>query len=304
MADGTIIEVTQDTYPDLFWALCGAGANAFGIVLGFTFTMYYIPTVSYLQLTWTWEPSQVAQIVNAWQSWFPAQSTDITSELIFYYNNGQLTLKINALKIGATPFTEWQSAFEPFNPTVNLYQGDYVGAADRFASNYTQPFSKVKSKFLFSPLSSAGIALIINYMTQLANNPCPYLFFVEFGGARGGAIAQGNSSYYPRNAYGWIFQFIYWPFAFQQEGALNVVRQFYTSFEPYASPYSYANLVDYDLGSYYLYAYYGSNINRLIQIKNTYDPNNIFTWRQGIPLEYVPKSLLTQKIQQKYCAAD
>jgi len=106
MADGTIIEVTQDTYPDLFWALRGAGANAFGIVLDFTFTMYYIPTVSYLQLSWTWDPSQIAQIVNAWQNWFPAQSTNITSELIFYYNNGQLTLKINALKIGATPFTE------------------------------------------------------------------------------------------------------------------------------------------------------------------------------------------------------
>jgi len=303
MADGTIIEVTQDTYPDLFWALRGAGANAFGIVLDFTFTMYYVPTVSYLQLTWPWNPSQVAQIVNAWQAWFPVQSPDITSELIFYYNNGQVTLKLNALKVGATPFTEWQSAFAQFNPTVTtMYQGNYVGAADIFASTYTQPFSKVKSKFIFSPLSSDGIALIINFMSQLANNRCPYLLFLEFGGASGGVIERGDSSYFPRGAYGWIFQFIYWPFEFQHEGALNLIRQFYTSFERYTSPYNYANLVDYDLGAYYLYAYYGTNINRLVQIKNTYDPNNIFTWRQGIPLEYVPQSLLTQKIQQKYCA--
>ena len=56
LADGTIVDVTQDTYPDLFWALRGAGANAFGIVIDFTFTMYYIPTVSYLQLTWPWDP--------------------------------------------------------------------------------------------------------------------------------------------------------------------------------------------------------------------------------------------------------
>lgn len=143
--------------------------------------------------------------------------------------------------------------------------------------------------------------MIINFFTQLANNQCPYLFFSEFGGASGGAIEQGDSSYYPRNAYAWNFQFIYWPFAFQQEGSLNLVRQFYRSFEPYASPYSYANLVDYDLGASYLFAYYGNNIDRLIQIKNTYDPNNVFNWRQGIPLEYVPKSHLTQKIQQKYC---
>ena len=114
-------------------------------------------------------------------------------------------------------------------------------------------------------------------------------------------LRKGIVSYYPRTAYASIFEFIYWPFEFQQEGALNVIRQFYSAFEPYTSPYSYANLVDYDLGAYYLYAYYGSNIDRLIQIKNNYDPDNIFTWRQGIPLEYVPKSLLTQKIQQKYC---
>lgn len=302
MADGTIITVTQDSYPDLFWALRGAGANAFGIVLDSTFTMYYTPTVSYLQLTWAWEPGLITQIVNAWQSWFPAQSTDITSEMIFYYNNGQLLLKINAIKVGAAPFTEWQSAFEKFQPTTtNLYQGNYLGAADLFASSYTQPFSKVKSKLLFSPLSSAAIAHVVNFMTQLKYNPCPYLFFIEFGGAAGGAIAQGDSSYFPRTAFCWMFQFIYWPFEFQQVAALNMIRQFYSSFERYASPYSYANLVDYDLGSSYLNAYYGTNVNRLIQIKNIYDSTNIFTWHQGIPLKYVPKSLLTQKIQQKYC---
>ncbi len=302
-ADGTIIEVTQNTYPDLFWALRGAGANAFGIVLNFTFTMYYIPTVSLLKLSWAWNPAQAAQIFDAWQQWFPTQSKNITSELVFVYKNGQVTLKLSALKVGAAPFTEWQSTFKSFNPTVSLYQGTYLGAADIFASNYTQPFSKVKSKFLFSPLSAAGIAKVIDIMNQLANNPCPYLLFLEFGGGSGGAVAQGDTSYYPRTAYASLFEFIYWQYEFQQEGALNLIRQSYNALAPYTSPFSYANLVDYDLGASYLYAYYGSNIDRLLQIKNKYDPNNIFTWRQGIPLEYVPQSLLNQAIQQKYCKA-
>src|ERR1700733_6330235 len=301
-AQNTIIEVTENSYPDLFWALRGAGANAFGIVLNFTFNMYFIPTVSYLQLSWNWEPNTVVQITQAWQQWFPNQANTITSELVFRYNNGQLQLILDALKVGADPFTEWESTFAPFNPTVNLSYGSYLEAADLFASNYTQPFSKVKSKFLFSPLSLEAINMIVNFFTQLPNNSCPYLLFFDLGGAAGGAIAQGDSSYYPRNAFAWFFAFIYWPFAFQQEGALNLIREFYTQFAPYTSPYSYANLVDYDLGAYYLPAYYGSNIDRLIQIKNTYDPNNVFTWRQGIPLQYVPKSFLTQKIQQKYCS--
>lgn len=286
MADGSIIEVTENNYPDLFWALRGAGANAFGIVLDFTFNMYYIPTVSYLQLSWTWDPCLVPYIVKAWQDWFSAQPQSISSELVFYYNNGQVTLKINALKIGAAPFTEWQTAFNQFHPTVTLYRGNYVGAADIFASNYTQPFSKVKSKFLFSPLSSDGIDVIIKFMNKLIKHAYPYLLFLEFGGESGGAVAQGNSSYYPRKAYGYIFQFIYWPFEFQQTEALHLIREIYKSLEPYTSPYDYANLVDYDLGPDYLHAYYGSHIKRLVKIKNKYDPKDIFTWHQGIPLTY------------------
>ena len=41
--DGDVIEVNRKKYPDLFWALRGAGNGSYGIVLGFTFTMHYIP---------------------------------------------------------------------------------------------------------------------------------------------------------------------------------------------------------------------------------------------------------------------
>ena len=128
--------------------------------------------------------------------------------------------------------------------------------------------------------------------------PCPYLFFFEIGGQAVAPLHKEIAHIIHALPLRAIFQFIYWPFALSTRRALNVVRQFYTAFEPYTSPYSYANLVDYDLGAYYLSAYYGSNIDRLIQIKNTYDPNNIFKWRQGIPLEYVPKSILRKKFNK------
>lgn len=48
--------------------------------------------------------------------------------------------------------------------------------------------------------------------------------------------------------------------------------------------YCYANDVDYDLGNKYLEAYYGDHLERLVQIKSKYDPNNLFHWKQSIPL--------------------
>lgn len=304
MANGTIVDVDSTNYPDLFWALCGAGANSFGIVVGFTFQMYSVPVVSYVSLLWQWNANLATQVFNAWQAWIPTLPDTISTECDFIYLAGVPQIKINILKVGSDPLTEWQNVFGPFAPIINAnYQGDYLGAASLFASSYTQPFSKVKSKMLFEPLSAGGIQVLNNFFGQLQQNPCNIRVIFEFGAALGGAISQPNpeSAYFPRNAFAWSFQFIYWTYEYQSTYALNLLQQFYLDFEPYASPYSYANLIDYELGASYLNAYYGTNVNRLIQVKNFYDPTNIFNWKQGIPLQNVAQSTINQLIQKKYC---
>jgi hypothetical protein len=301
-ANNQLITVSQDSYPDLFWALRGGGHNSFGIVLGYTFNMYYIPTVSMLELRWDWNPQTFSDVYNVWQQWVTRLPENISSEAVFKYKDGKARLSVNALKVGSEPFTEWESVFLSFNPSSTLlYTGDYLGAADIFASNYPFPFSKAKSKFIFKPLPQEAVDAMINWMNILQNEQCRYIAFWEVGAGNPGALANTNSAYFPRQAFGWVFGFIYWPHESQAGAALNLINQSYSQLEPYTSPFSYANLVDYALGANYLYAYYGTNVDRLIQIKNTYDPNNIFNWAQGIPLLYVPKSILTQTIQSKYC---
>src|SRR5581483_10938998 len=58
-ADGEIIQVDKVDHPELFWAMCGAGGGSFGIVLDFTFKMFYVPKVQLLKLSWEWEPKLV-----------------------------------------------------------------------------------------------------------------------------------------------------------------------------------------------------------------------------------------------------
>ncbi len=43
-ADGEILDVTADSHPDLFWALCGGGGN-FGVATTFTFRLHPLETV-------------------------------------------------------------------------------------------------------------------------------------------------------------------------------------------------------------------------------------------------------------------
>lgn len=301
-ADNTIIEVSKTSHPDLFWALAGAGANSFGIVLNFVFKMHFLPTVSFVRLRWRWDPIKMVAIAKTWQQWFPAQSRDITSELVFAFDNGVLELRMSALKSNVGFFNEWQETFLKFHPTVTEFTGSYLGASELFVSSYTQPFSKAKSKFTFKPLSDNALNCLVNFFTRLPENPGPFLFFIEMDGCGSGAIQDFDSSYFPRNAFAAIFEFAYWPHQQQTVELLNLARRAYdTILEPFTSPFSYSNLVDYDLGPNYLCAYYGTHVSRLIKIKNIYDPTNIFHWRQSIPLQLVPVSSAADAIKNKYC---
>jgi FAD/FMN-containing dehydrogenase len=52
---------------------------------------------------------------------------------------------------------------------------------------------------------------------------------------------------------------------------------------PFASGESYQNFSD-EAETGYLRAYYGANLERLVEIKRKYDPTNLFSFAQSIPI--------------------
>jgi hypothetical protein len=51
----------------------------------------------------------------------------------------------------------------------------------------------------------------------------------------------------------------------------------------FTSDQSYPNFID-GAETNYLRAYYGTNLERLVDVKRKYDPNNLFRFSQSIPL--------------------
>ena len=62
---------------------------------------------------------------------------------------------------------------------------------------------------------------------------------------------------------------------------LDWVRGFYEAMRPWASDQSYQNYIDDDLTDW-AQRYYGSNLQKLRQIKSKYDPENVFYFPQSI----------------------
>lgn len=290
-ADLNIIEVDANNHPDLFWALLGAGNGSYGIVLGITFTMYYIPEVTFYELIWEWDAGKIIPIMSAWQDWVETLPDSISSVLGVRHPNHicavpddtpPLVIRIFGLKVGSESFTEWEEAFQCFNPQVNVFQGRYVDISKYWATESPLPFNKSKSRILMEPVSKKVMKQVDQFFRDLEDRNADFLAYFNFE-AFGGKVADNQTAFFPRNAFGWWYQAYYWQYEDETNQILALSRDFYASIRKEVSKYCYANAVDYDLGECYLRAYYGDHVERLIDIKNQYDPTNLFRWRQSIP---------------------
>lgn len=284
-ANAEVIEVNALSNPDLFWALKGGGNGSYGIVLGFVFKMHSIPEATFYELSWPWKPKHAAQIINTWQEWAKDLPSNISSSIRLEYKEGVIRIRIIGIKVGGTTFTEWEKAFQSFDPTITtIQQGTYLETVKYWSSEPSLPFNKSKSKILLEPISKKVIRKIVKYLNFLNENQPNLRIFLNFD-AFGGNVPNFDNSFPFKNAFGWWYQAVYWPYQTQDLEAQRLINLIYHATSKEISPYSYANATDYELGKRYLKAYYANNVDRLIQIKNTYDPENLFRWQQSIPLK-------------------
>lgn len=79
LADGTIVDASEDGHPDLFWAIRGAGANM-GIVTSFEFEVDPIGQVGWAQLIL--DATDIAGFLQVWGHWISTAPRDTTSFMI------------------------------------------------------------------------------------------------------------------------------------------------------------------------------------------------------------------------------
>jgi FAD/FMN-containing dehydrogenase len=77
-ADGTLVRVSEDAHPDLFWALRG-GSGAFGVVVAIEIDL--LPFADVFAGMLLWDASQAAEVSHAWARWTRSAPETATTSL-------------------------------------------------------------------------------------------------------------------------------------------------------------------------------------------------------------------------------
>jgi len=289
-ADGKKLKANEKDNADLFWALRGGGGN-FGVVTAFEFALHPVGREIVAGLI-VFPFAQAKQILSQYREFADSAPEEINVWVvlrqapplpflpqnvhgkevvvlpIFYCGPlAQAEKFIGRLRsfgdphgehTGAQPYTEWQKAFDPL--------------LTRGARNYWKSHN-------FTELSDGALAAIIEYAGKLPSPQCE-IFIGHIAGAAN-RVAPDAMAYAHRDAKFVLNVHGRWDGAAEDTNCIGWARDFFAASAPYASAGAYVNFMTAE-ESDRVAAAYGSNYDRLVQIKKRYDPENVFHLNQNI----------------------
>jgi FAD/FMN-containing dehydrogenase len=289
-ADGKKIRAGENENGDLFWAIRGGGGN-FGVVTQFEFQLFPLgPEIVAGLMVFPF--NQAKQILTKYRQFVNSAPEELNVWVVLrkapplpflpetvhgkevvvlpiFYSGAvaeaeKLIAPLRAFgtaigeHIGAQPYVQWQKAFDPL-----LTPG---------ARNYWKSHN-------FTELADGALNSIIEFAGKLPSPQCE-IFIGLIAGAPN-RIAPDAMAYGQRDAKFVLNVHGRWNEAMDDQKCIGWARDFFSVSAPYASAGAYVNFMTEEEGDR-VAAAYGSNYERLVQVKRRYDPENVFHFNQNI----------------------
>lgn len=308
-ADARVITADASSNSDLYWACRGGGGGNFGVVTSFEFNVHPIPEVTLFTLQYPW--AAASTMLSAWELWINTAPDELWSncQMLAQGTYGYLA-QIAGVYCGSA--NELASALAPLKTMIgtsptNSFIGSnsYLSAMEieagcsglaiaachlttqNPAGRLSREAYSAKSSYVDAPMNDAAVAAYIGAVEKLQTHAPTIgggLAFDSYGGAIN-RVASEATAFVHRDKLACIQATYSWSSAtspsFIAAGAQWLRWLEANVFDPATGAYQ--NYIDPTL-SQWQSAYYGSNLPRLVSIKNKYDPDNLFSFAQSIPL--------------------
>ena len=288
-ADGDLVTANEAENPDLFWGVRGGSGN-FGVVTAFEFDLHEVgPEVLAGPIVYAGEdaPDVVRHVRD-----FNADSPDEAAVWVILRKAPPLPfLPENVHGVGVVivvPFyagdvEEGEAVLAPVleygDPIANAVAPHrYAEFQQAFDPLLTEGARNYWKSHNFSALSDEAIDTAIEYAADLPS-PLSEIFFGQIGGKM--AEVPADATAYPhRDAEYAMNVHVRWEDPADDERCIAWAREFFDAMAPYATGGVYVNFVSEREGEENLA--YGDNYDRLVEVKNEYDPTNLFHVNQNV----------------------
>ncbi len=280
-ADGRLLTANAFENQDLFWGVRGGGGN-FGIVTSLEYRLHEVGPV--LGGAVFYPAAKAKEVLHFWRE-FAAASPDelVTQGGSFNLPDGTPVFGIAACYCG--PLSDGEKALKPLR-TFDTPIADVLGHISYIQmQSMLEPFFPpgrqiyVKSNFLRS-LSDEAINALVQYVDK---SPSPYTFapFIEHWHGVATRVPVSDTAF-PHRQYSWnFFAWSMWESPSDSEKNKQWTCECWEALRPFLVASSYSNYVA-DEGEAIAREAYGPNYDRLVALKNKYDPTNFFRMNHNI----------------------
>jgi FAD/FMN-containing dehydrogenase len=280
-ASGEVVRASARENEDLFWGIRGGGGN-FGVVTAFEFRLHPVgPDVLGGVVVHRLQEARAA--LEFYHEYSRTAPDELSADGIFLTSpDGEPVFAISVCYVG--PIDEGERVLQPLtrfgaplsHEIGHLAYTDVQAAADAFFP--IGPCFYWKSHFL-KEISDDALELTVDHFARVPS-PRSLLIFQQFGGAVG-RVARSETAFWHRDVQWDNFAVSVWTDPGESEAQKRWVREWWDLMGPFSMGGEYVNNLG-EEGEDRVRASYGGNYERLVTLKNKYDPTNFFRLNANI----------------------
>lgn len=291
-AGGDVVRASADENPDLFWGLRGGGGN-FGVVTSFEFRLHPVgPIVLGGMMLYPW--AKAAELLRFWRDYVetapddfgsaPAILTAPPAPFVPEHLHGQLVLGL--IMCWAGPIEEGETVVAPFRkfgpPEVDLVAPMPYAAVQCMIDAANPPGLQNYWKTENLPgLSDAAIDVLVDQATGVSS-PLT-LIVIEPKGRAISRVGEDETALGNRDAAHTLYNFGMWDNAAESEKHIAWTRQLMDAMQAFTTPGVSLNFTSEQPHDKVIASFGGpGKYERLVTLKNKYDPSNLFRLNQNI----------------------
>jgi hypothetical protein len=279
-AGGEYLHVSADEHPDLFWAVRGGGGN-FGVATSFEFRLHPVGPMIYAGLM-AWPVSSAGDVLRAYREIVAEAPAALTIFAGFISSpEGDPLLALIPGWFG--PIAEGESMVAPLRklqPVLDVVQETpYIAQQQLFDEAAAPGIPRYWKAGYVNDLGDDLIDVFVEQNEKRPNPMSPQLLFRMHGHM---CDIPVDETAFPKRASGWDYDVLaQWTEPDQAESCIAWARETWEIVSPYTEGV-YMNHLGQDDEARVRSAY-GSNYDRLVEVKQKYDADNFFRLNNNIP---------------------